>query len=90
MLAVPRGSVEGEGSKRFVYVVKRGELGARRAWSGARFTWASPIRPITKSSRGLNEGEMIALPGDVDLKDGMVVRIMNTDDSAVRARQDGN
>jgi hypothetical protein len=39
---------------------------------------------------GLSAGEMIALPGDVDLKDGMPVRIMNTDDSAVRARQDGN
>ena len=39
---------------------------------------------------GLNEGEMIALPGDVDLKDQMPVRIMNTDNSAVKARQDGN
>ena len=31
VLAVPRGSVEGEGSKRYVYVVKRGELGKTQA-----------------------------------------------------------
>ena len=30
------------------------------------------------------------LPGDVDLKDAMPVRVMNVDNSAVRARQDGN
>ena len=32
----------------------------------------------------------LAFKGDVDLKDAMPVRIMNTDNSAVRARQDGN
>jgi len=29
-------------------------------------------------SGGLQEGEMVALPGDVDLKDGMPVKIVNT------------
>jgi hypothetical protein len=38
----------------------------------------------------LNENELIALPSDVDLKDGMNVKVMNTDNSAVRSRQDGN
>jgi len=89
VLAVPRGSVEGEGSKRYVYVVKRGELGKMRL---ERREIQVGIADSTNYEvvSGLNAGEMIALPGDVDLKDGMPVRIMNTDDSAVRARQDGN
>jgi hypothetical protein len=39
---------------------------------------------------GLQRDEMVALPGDIDLKDGMAVRIMNTDASSVQGRQDGN
>jgi hypothetical protein len=33
---------------------------------------------------------MVALPGDVDLKDGMAVKIVNTDASNVRGRTDAN
>jgi hypothetical protein len=33
---------------------------------------------------------MLALPGDFDLKDGMAVKIMNTDASSVRGRPDAN
>jgi hypothetical protein len=39
---------------------------------------------------GLNEGEMVALPGDVDLKDGMAVKIVSTDASTIRGRTDAN
>ena len=39
---------------------------------------------------GLQEGEMVALPGDVDLRDGMTVQIVNTDADEVRGRQDEN
>jgi hypothetical protein len=38
---------------------------------------------------GLREGEVVALPGDVDLKDGMSVKVTNTDTSAVRSHGDG-
>ena len=79
--------MEGEGSKRYVYVVKHGELGKSRL---ERREIQVGIADSTSYEvvSGLKEGEMVALPGDVDLKDGMVVRIMNTDDSAIRARQD--
>ena len=89
VLAVPRGSVEGDGSKRYVYVVKRGELGKTHLERREIHVGIADSTNYEVVS-GLNAGEMIALPGDVDLKDGMPVRIMNTDDSAVRARQDGN
>jgi hypothetical protein len=36
----------------------------------------------------LQEGEMVALPGDVDLKDGMPVKIVNTDASYIRGRSE--
>jgi multidrug efflux pump subunit AcrA (membrane-fusion protein) len=89
VLAVPRGSVEGEGSKRFVYVVKRGDLGKTRLERREIQVGVADSTNYEVVS-GLKEGEMVALPGDIELKDGMPVRIMNTDDRAVRARQDGN
>jgi HlyD family secretion protein len=88
VLAVPRGSVEGEGSKRFVYVVKRGDLGKTRLERREIQVGVADSTNYEVVS-GLKEGEMVALPGDIELKDGMPVRIMNTDDRAVRARQDG-
>ena len=39
---------------------------------------------------GLEEGEMVALPGDVDLKDGMPVKITNTDASYIRGRSESD
>jgi multidrug efflux pump subunit AcrA (membrane-fusion protein) len=39
---------------------------------------------------GLQEGEMVALPGDVNLRDGMPVQIVNTDTDEVLGRQDEN
>jgi HlyD family secretion protein len=89
VLAVPRGAVEGEGGKRYVYVVKRGELGKTKL---ERREIQVGIADSTNYEivSGLQPGEMVALPGDVDLKDGMPVKIMNTDSSNVKARQDGN
>jgi HlyD family secretion protein len=89
VLAVPRGAVEGEGGKRYVYVVKRGELGKTKL---ERREIQVGIADSTNYEivSGLQPGEMVALPGDVDLRDGMPVKIMNTDSSNVKARQDGN
>jgi hypothetical protein len=33
---------------------------------------------------------MVALPGDVDLKDGMPVKIVNTDASYIRGRSESD
>jgi HlyD family secretion protein len=89
VLAVPRGSVEGEGSKRYVYVVKRGDLG-KTTLEHREIQVGIADSTNYEIVSGLKEGEMVGLPSDVELKDKMPVRIMNTDDSAVRARQDGN
>jgi len=91
VLTVPRGTVEGDSGQRFVFVVLRNALGVGKATLQKR-----QIRVgIADSTNyevvsGLQEGEMIALPGDVDLKDGMAVRIVNTDDSFIRGRSESN
>jgi multidrug efflux pump subunit AcrA (membrane-fusion protein) len=37
---------------------------------------------------GLQEGELVALPGDFDLRDGMAVKVVNTDAAYVRGTRD--
>jgi multidrug efflux pump subunit AcrA (membrane-fusion protein) len=39
---------------------------------------------------GLQEGEVIALPGDVDLRDGMNVKITNMDISNLKGKDAGS
>jgi HlyD family secretion protein len=88
-LAVPRGAVEFDGGHRFVFVIRRNEFGKTTL---QRREIQVGIADATnyEITGGLQPGEMVALPGDVDLKDGMAVRIMNTDASSVRGRQDAN
>ena len=89
VLAVPRGTVGAEGSHRFVFVVKRNEFGKinlERREIHVGIADATNYEVIS----GLRIGEMVAFPGDIDLKDGMAVRIINTDASSVRGRQDAN
>jgi HlyD family secretion protein len=89
VLAIPRGAVEADGNRRFVYVVKPGDF------SKAKLEKREIHVGIADSTNyeitgGLRQGEVVALPGDFDLKDGMVVKIMNTDASSMRGRQDAN
>jgi HlyD family secretion protein len=91
VLTVPRGAVEADADRRFVFVVKRIGLGGGKSALEKR-----EIRVgIADSTNyevvsGLQEGEMVALPGDIELRDGMPVRVMNTDASNVRGRADAN
>ena len=91
VLTVPRGTVEGEGGQRFVFVVLRNALGVGKATLQKREIRVG-IADATNYEvlSGLQEGEMVALPGDVDLKDGMPVRIVNTDASYIRGRSESN
>ncbi len=91
VLSVPRGAVEAENGRRFVFVVLRNALGVGKATLEKREIHVG-IADATnyEVTGGLNEGEMVALPGDVDLKDGMAVRIVNTDASYIRGRTDAN
>ena len=91
VLTVPRGAVEAENGRRFVFVVLRNALGVGKATLEKREIHVG-IADATNYEvlGGLQEGEMVALPGDVDLKDQMAVKIVNTDASYIRGRTDAN
>ena len=79
VLAVPRGAVESEGGHRYVFVVRAGQLGVGKSTLEKREIRVG-IADATSYEvmSGLEEGEMVALPGDTDLKDGMAVQVVNT------------
>src|ERR1700738_3325568 len=91
VLTVPRGAVEAQEGRRFVFVVLRNALGVGKATLERREIHVG-IADATNYEvvSGLQEGEMVALPGDVDLKDKMPVRIVNTDVSYIRGRSESN
>jgi RND family efflux transporter MFP subunit len=82
VLAVPRGAVASEGGRRYVYVVKPNELGVGKSLLEKREIKVG-IADATSYEvmSGLQEGEMVALPGDTDLHDGMAVKVVNTNAS---------
>ncbi len=67
-LVVPRGAVHGEGANRFVYVLDGDTLRKRAVRLGLL---GATMVEITE---GLKEGEQVALPADVELRDGLTVR----------------
>jgi HlyD family secretion protein len=79
VLAVPRGAVEAQGGRRYVFVVKKNQLGVGKSILEKREIQVG-IADATSYEvvSGLQEGEMVALPGDVDLRDGMYVIVVNT------------
>jgi HlyD family secretion protein len=92
VLSVPRGAVvAAEAGRRFVFVVKDSQLGVGKSKLERREVHVG-IADATSYEivSGLQEGEMVALPGDVDLRDGMKVQVVNTDADEVRGRQDEN
>ena len=89
VLAVPRGAVEADANQRFVYVVKQGDFG-KAILEKREIHVGIADSTNYEVTGGLQQGEMVALPGDTDLKDGMAVKIMNTDASSVKGRQDAN
>src|SRR6266436_2556871 len=68
VLAVPRGAVEAQGGRRYVFVVKKNQLGVGKSILEKREIHVG-IADATSYEvvSGLQEGEMVALPGDVDL-----------------------
>lgn len=82
VLAVPRGAVAYENGERYVYVVKPNQLGVGKSTLEKREIQVG-IADATSYEvvSGLQQGEMVALPGDTDLKDGMTVQVLNTNAS---------
>lgn len=79
VLSIPRGAVQIDGTHRYVYVITDGTLGVNQTRLEKR-----EIRVGIASATdyeilsGLIEGDKVALPGDVELKDGMAVRVVQT------------
>jgi HlyD family secretion protein len=76
VVAVSRGAVESENGQRFVFVVKDGSTLEKRPIQ-VGIADATSYEVIS----GLREKEVVALPGDVDLRDGMKVKVVNMDTS---------
>jgi HlyD family secretion protein len=87
VLVVPRGTVASENGKRYVFVVKNGVgkkvLAKREIQIG--ISDANHYEVVS----GLDIKDLIALPGDIDLQDGMRVKIMNTESAYIQGHQDG-
>ena len=82
VLAVPRGAVEAESGRRFVFVVKPAGLAVGKSTLEKREIHVGIADATSyEVTSGLQEGEMVALPGDFDLRDGMPVKVVNTDTS---------
>jgi HlyD family secretion protein len=78
VLAVPRAAVQFDGARRYVYVIKGATLGGSRlAKREIRVGVASAADYEVLS--GLREGEWVALPGEVELKDGMEVKVVHSE-----------
>src|SRR5271170_5511920 len=86
VVTVPRGSVETENGKRYVFVVQSGvgnyRLEKREIQVGISDATSYEVL------NGLGGDETVALPGDVDLKDGMAVKVVNVDTSNIKGDKD--
>jgi HlyD family secretion protein len=88
VLAVPRGAVQGNGGRRFVFVVRDNQLGVKTNLEKREIRVGIADATSYEVVSGLQEGEMVALPGDTDLRDGMAVSIVNSDAGYVKGRPD--
>jgi HlyD family secretion protein len=92
-LTVPRGAVEAEADRRFVFVVKAANalgVGVQAKLEKREIHVGIADATNYEVTSGLREAELVALPGDFELHDAMAVRVMNTDASNVRGRVDAN
>jgi HlyD family secretion protein len=90
VLSVPRGAVEADGARRYVFVVKKNQLGVGKSTLEKREIHVG-IADATNYEvvSGLQEGELVALPGDVDLHDGMTVIAVTTEAAVFQGRWNG-
>jgi len=86
VVTVPRGAVETEAGKRYVFVVRSGvgdsTLEKREIQVGIADATSFEV------TSGLLGTELVALPGDVDLRNGMKVKVMSVDTSNQKDEND--
>jgi HlyD family secretion protein len=91
VLTVPRSAVESDGGKRYVFVVKDGGLNVgQNSLEKRQIIVGIADAANYEVIAGLSGGEMVALPGDFDLRDGMLVRVINPDASTFLGRSNAN
>jgi hypothetical protein len=90
VLSVPRGAVAAEGGRRYVFVVRRSQLGVGKSTLEKREIHVG-IADATNYEvvSGLKEDDLVALPGDVDLRDGMTVTVITTEALILPERWNG-
>jgi HlyD family secretion protein len=88
VLSVPRATVSTENGRRFVFVVKKNPLAVSQSSLEKREIKVG-IADSTSYEvlGGLQQDELVALPGDTDLHDGMAVKVVNTDSDYVRGQR---
>jgi HlyD family secretion protein len=90
VLSVPRGAVEADGGRRYVFVVRKNQLGVGKSTLEKREIHVGIADAANyEVVSGLQEGELVALPGDVDLRDGMTVIVIATEVGVFRRRVNG-
>jgi HlyD family secretion protein len=89
VLVIPRGTVASQGGKRYVYVVKAAEFGVGKKVLEKREIQVGIADSVHyEVLSGLNAKDLVALPGDVELHDGMYVKIMNTESASAEGHAD--
>jgi len=88
VLSLPRGAVSTENGRRFVFVVKKNPLAVSQSTLEKReikvgIADATSFEVVS----GLQQDDLVALPGDFDLRDGMAVKVVNTDSATVRGER---
>jgi HlyD family secretion protein len=90
VLVVPRGTVASEGGKRFVFIVKSAGLaGGKKVLEKREIQLGIADSAHYEVVRGIGAEDLIALPGDVDLRDGMQVKIINTESTSIQGHPNG-
>ncbi len=89
VLVIPRGTVASESGKRYVYVVKAAEFGVGKKVLEKREIQLGIADSVHyEVLSGLDTKDIVALPGDVELHDGMYVKIMNTESASAEGHTD--
>src|SRR6266567_4145208 len=83
------GAVEAEGGRRFVFVVRKNQLGVKSTLEKREIHVGIADATNYEVVSGLQEGELVALPGDVDLRDGMDVIVVATEAGNFQGRANG-
>ncbi|HEY6128948.1 MAG TPA: efflux RND transporter periplasmic adaptor subunit [Candidatus Acidoferrum sp.] len=89
VLVIPRGTVASENGKRYVFVVKNSGLGVGKKVLEKREIQLGIADSVHyEVIGGLDAKDLIALPGDVELTDGMRVKIIRTESAAGQGHLD--